>query len=208
MAWWVVPLIQATGLLLSWQAQQQQSRQQQSQYNAQAAEYRRYANEQYKITQKKMGFIRLQSLRKEDELRVLGQLRGHEIKIQGRRATSAISAETGSSGAVVGYGTPGQIEFEQVLTANRASANMVNSANLKAHNLQVSTSRQLEIMQDSAELARTSMVAKAEWATAAAAAKEASRLIEGAGTLLTGTGTMVQTQYKMPVDQRIPWFRP
>ena len=58
---WIIPVIQAAGLLLSWQSQQDQSRQQQSQYNAQAAEYRRYANEQYKITQKKMGNLRLQS---------------------------------------------------------------------------------------------------------------------------------------------------
>ena len=154
-----------------------------------------------------MGNIRLQSLRKQDELKVLGQLRGHEIKIQGRRATAALSAETATAGAVVGYGTPGQIEFEQVLTANRASANMVNSANLQAHNLKVSTNRQLEIMQDSAELAKSSMVAKAEWATASAASLEASRLIEGAGTLLTGTGTMAQTQYMMPEKQRLSWFR-
>ena len=208
MAAWIIPAIQAAGLLLSWQAQQDQSRKQQSQYNAQAAEYRRYANEQYKITQKKMGNIRLQSLRKQDELKVLGQLRGHEIKIQGRRATAALSAETATAGAVVGYGTPGQIEFEQVLTANRASANMVNSANLQAHNLKVSTTRQLEIMQDSATLAKSSMEAKAGWATASAAALEASRLIEGAGTLLTGTGTMVQTQYMMPETQRLSWFRP
>jgi len=109
---------------------------------------------------------------------------------------------------VVGYGTPGQIEFEQVLTANRASANMVNSANLQAHNLKVSTKRQLEIMQDSAELAKSSMEARAGWATASAAALEASRLIEGAGTLLTGTGTMVQTQYMMPETHRLSWFRP
>ena len=206
MSYWV-PIIQGIGLLLSWQAQQQQSSAQQSQYAAQAAEYTRYANEQYRINQKKMGNLRLQSLRKQDELRVLGQLQGHEIKIQGRRAVSALSAETGSSGAVVGYGTPGQIEFEQVLTANRASANMVNRANLTAHNLEVSTTRQLDIMQDSAELAKSSMMAKAKWATASAAALEASRLIEGAGTLLTGTGTMVQTQYMMPEKQRLDWFR-
>ena len=207
MAAWVVPLIQAVGLLMSWQSQQNQSRDQQSQLNAQAAEYTRYANEQYRINQKKMGNLRLQSLRKQDELRVLGQLQGHEIKIQGRRAVSALSAETGSSGAVVGYGTPGQIEFEQVLTANRASANMVNRANLTAHNLEVSTNRQLDVMQDSATLAKSSMLAKAKWATASAAALEASRLIEGAGTLLTGTGTMVQTQYMMPEKQRLDWFR-
>ena len=206
MGYWV-PIIQGIGLLLSWQAQQQQSRDQQSQYAAQAAEYTRYANEQYRINQKKMGNLRLQSLRKQDELRVLGQLQGHEIKIQGRRATAYISAQTGSSGAVVGYGTPGQIEFEQVLTANRASANMVNRANLTAHNLEVSTDRQLDVMQDSAELAKSSMLAKAKWATASAAALEASRLIEGAGTLLTGTGTMVQTQYMMPEKERLDWFR-
>jgi len=206
MSYWV-PIIQAVGLLMSWQSQQNQSRDQQSQLNAQAAEYTRYANEQYKINQKKMGNLRLQSLRKQDELRVLGQLQGHEIKIQGRRATAYISAQTGSSGAVVGYGTPGQIEFEQVLTANRASANMVNRANLTAHNLEVSTNRQLDVMQDSATLAKSSMLAKAKWATASAAALEASRLIEGAGTLLTGTGTMVQTQYMMPEKQRLPWFR-
>ena len=206
MSYWV-PIIQAVGLLMSWQSQQNQSRDQQSQLNAQAAEYTRYANEQYRINQKKMGNLRLQSLRKQDELRVLGQLQGHEIKIQGRRAVSALSAETGSSGAVVGYGTPGQIEFEQVLTANRASANMVNRANLTAHNLEVSTNRQLDVMQDSATLAKSSMVAKAKWATASAAALEASRLIEGAGTLLTGTGTMVQTQYMMPEKQRLDWFR-
>ena len=206
MSYWV-PIIQAVGLLMAWQSQQNQSRDQAAQYNAQAAEYTRYANEQYKINQKKMGNLRLQSLRKQDELRVLGQLQGHEIKIQGRRAVSALSAETGSSGAVVGYGTPGQIEFEQVLTANRASANMVNRANLTAHNLEVSTNRQLDVMQDSATLAKSSMVAKAKWATASAAALEASRLIEGAGTLLTGTGTMVQTQYMMPEKQRLDWFR-
>ena len=206
MSYWV-PIIQAVGLLMSWQSQQQQSRDQQSQYASQAAEYTRYANEQYRINQKKMGNLRLQSLRKQDELRVLGQLQGHEIKIQGRRAVSALSAETGSSGAVVGYGTPGQIEFEQVLTANRASANMVNRANLTAHNLEVSTNRQLDVMQDSATLAKSSMIAKAKWATASAAALEASRLIEGAGTLLTGTGTMVQTQYMMPEKQRLDWFR-
>jgi hypothetical protein len=44
MGYWV-PIIQGIGLLLSWQAQQQQSRDQQSQYAAQAAEYTRYANE-------------------------------------------------------------------------------------------------------------------------------------------------------------------
>ena len=193
---WVVPAIQATGVILSLWAQDKANRQRQSQYNAQAAEYRRYAEAQYKITQKKMGMIRTQSLKKQDEIQALGQIRAHQIKIQGQRATASISAATGSSGAVVGYGTPGQLEFQQMLLSTKAQ-----------NNLKVKTNRQIDIMQDSADLARSSMYAKASWADSAAAATEASRLISGAGTLLTGMGTIAQTQYMMPENQRISYFR-
>jgi len=204
---WVVPAIQATGVILSLWAQDKANRQRQSQYNAQAAEYRRYAEAQYKITQKKMGMIRTQSLKKQDEIQALGQIRAHQIKIQGQRATASISAATGSSGAVVGYGTPGQLEFQQMLLSTKAQNNVMNQANLTAHNLKVKTNRQIDIMQDSADLARSSMYAKASWADSAAAATEASRLISGAGTLLTGMGTIAQTQYMMPENQRISYFR-
>ena len=123
---WVVPAIQATGIILSLWAQDKANRQRQSQYNAQAAEYRRYAEAQYKITQKKMGMIKTQSIRKQDELKAIGQIRSQQIKMQGKRAVGAISAATGSSGAVVGYGTPGQLEFQQMLMTTKAQNNVIN----------------------------------------------------------------------------------
>ena len=208
MGWGVaLAVVQGAGLLMQYEAQQRQSRQAQSQYNAQAAEYRRYAEAQYKITQKKMGMIRTQSLRKQDEIKALGQIQADQIQMAGKSAVADISVQTAASGAVVGYGTPGQLEFQQMLLTNKASANVQNQANLTAHNLKVKTDRQIDIMQDSADLARSSMYAKAEWAESAAAAKEASRLIEGAGTLLTGTGTIIGTQYNLPNDQRISYLQ-
>jgi len=204
---WVVPAIQTAAVILSLYGQDKANRQRQSQYDSQAAEYRRYAEAQYKITQKKMGMIKTQSIRKQDELKAIGQIRSQQIKMQGERAVGVISAATGSSGAVVGYGTPGQLEFQQMLLSTKAQNNVMNQANLTAHNLKVKTNRQIEIMKDSADLARSSMYAKASWADSSSAALEASRLISGAGTLLTGMGTMAQTQYMMPENQRIPWFR-
>ena len=208
MGWGVaLAVVQGAGLLMQYEAQQRQSRQAQSQYNAQATEYRRYAEAQYKITQKKMGMIQSQSLRKQDEIKALGHIRAEQIQIAGERARGDITTQTGDSGAVVGYGTPGLLQYQQMLTSTNASRSQINQANLTAHNLKVKTNRQIDIMQDSADLARSSMYAKAEWAESAAAAKEASRLIEGAGTLLTGTGTIIGTQYNLPNDQRISYLQ-
>ena len=204
---WVVPAIQAAATIYTIYSQDQANRQRQSQYSSQAREYRRYAEAQYKITQKKMGLIRTQSLRKQDEIKAIGQIQADQIQMSGKSAVADISVQTAASGAVVGYGTPGQLEFQQMLMTNKASANVQNQANLTAHNLKVKTDRQIDIMQDSADLARSSMYAKAEWAESAAAAKEASRLIEGAGTLLTGTGTIIGTQYNLPNDQRISYLQ-
>ena len=148
-----------------------------------------------------------QSLRKQDEIKALGHIRAEQIQIAGERARGDITTQTGDSGAVVGYGTPGLLEYQQMLTSTNASRSQINQANLTAHNLKVKTNRQIDIMQDSADLARSSMYAKAEWAESAAAAKEASRLIEGAGTLLTGTGTIIGTQYNLPNDQRISYLQ-
>ena len=206
MGWWV-PVIQTAATIYTIWSQDQANRQRSSQYAAQAREYRRYAEAQYKITQKKMGMIRTQSLRKQDEIKAIGQIQANQIQMSGKSAVADISVQTAASGAVVGYGTPGQLEFQQMLMTNKASANVQNQANLTAHNLKVKTDRQIDIMQDSADLARSSMYAKASWAESAAAATEASRLISGAGTLLTGMGTIAQTQYMMPENQRIPWFR-
>ena len=207
MAAWVVPAIQTAAVILTLYGQDKANRQRQSQYNAQAAEYRRYAEAQYKITQKKMGMIRTQSLRKQDEIKALGQIQSEQIQVAGRRARGDITVQTAASNAVVGYGTPGQLEFQQMLMTNKASANVKNQANLTAHNLKVKTDRQIDIMQDSADLARSSMYAKASWADSSAAATEASRLIEGTGTLLTGMGTIAQTQYMMPEEHRLSYFR-
>ena len=204
---WVVPAIQTAAVILSLYGQDKANRQRQSQYSSQAREYRRYAEAQYKITQKKMGMIRTQSLRKQDEIKALGQIQADQIQMAGRRATGDITVQTAASNAVVGYGTPGQLEFQQMLMTNKASANVKNQANLTAHNLKVKTDRQIDIMQDSADLARSSMYAKASWADSAAAATEASRLIEGTGTLLTGMGTIAQTQYVMPEEHRLSYFR-
>ena len=206
MGWWV-PVVQTAAIVYSIYNQDQANRQRQSQYNAQAAEYRRYAEAQYKITQKKMGLIRTQSLRKQDEIKAIGQIQANQIQMAGKSAVADISVQTAASGAVVGYGTPGQLEFQQMLLTNKASANVQNQANLTAHNLKVKTDRQIDIMQDSADLARSSMYAKASWAESAAAATEASRLIEGTGTLLTGMGTIAQTQYMMPNEQRLSYFQ-
>lgn len=204
---WVVPAIQAAATIYTIYSQDQANRQRQSQYSSQAREYRRYAEAQYKITQKKMGLIRTQSLRKQDEIKAIGQIQADQIQMSGKSAVADISVQTAASGAVVGYGTPGQLEFQQMLMTNKASANVQNQANLTAHNLKVKTDRQIDIMQDSADLARSSMYAKASWADSAAAATEASRLIEGTGTLLTGMGTIAQTQYVMPEEHRLSYFR-
>ena len=206
MGWWV-PVIQTAATIYTIYSQDQANRQRSSQYSSQAREYRRYAEAQYKITQKKMGLIRTQSLRKQDEIKAIGQIQADQIQRSGKSAVADISVQTAASGAVVGYGTPGQVEFQQMLMTNKASANVQNQANLTAHNLKAKTDRQIDIMQDSADLARSSMYAKASWADSAAAATEASRLIEGTGTLLTGMGTIAQTQYVMPEEHRLSYFR-
>ena len=208
MGWWV-PVIQTAATIYTIYSQDQANRQRSSQYAAQAREYRRYAEAQYKITQKKMGMIRIQSLRKQDEIKAIGQIQANQIQMSGKSAVADISVQTAASGAVVGYGTPGQLEFQQMLMllSTKAQNNVMNQANLTAHNLKVKTNRQIDIMQDSADLARSSMYAKASWADSAAAATEASRLIEGTGTLLTGMGTIAQTQYVMPEEHRLSYFR-